>query len=197
MFSCGFKNMLCFFLLFLIFPLFQDLASIWDIEPLLNLIHSKEIRGGGTWHSVEFRLKMRAVVRLIRQSRAVYQHHHYYHSCNLSRRHKPWVYSNLTRRLPRYYDELAVFGLLNSETLRALSVDAAKASTGGLFFQDANDVMFFSCQCKEWIVSLLFSYTFSSADASRAGPLIEYERRIAEGELMDGDMCQVWCAELQ
>ncbi|XP_030523645.1 AFG1-like ATPase [Rhodamnia argentea] len=101
---------------------------------------------------------MTAVVRLIRQSRAAFGHRHYYHPCNLSRRHKLLVYSNLTRRLPRCYDEIAVFGQPNLENSRALSVDAAKISTG---------------------------------DASRAGPLIEYDRRIAAGELVDGDMCQV------
>ncbi|XP_050214731.1 uncharacterized protein LOC126665843 isoform X2 [Mercurialis annua] len=31
----------------------------------------------------------------------------------------------------------------------------------------------------------------SNGDASRGGPLVEYERRIAAGELMDGDSCQV------
>ncbi|CAI0427667.1 unnamed protein product [Linum tenue] len=31
----------------------------------------------------------------------------------------------------------------------------------------------------------------SVADAHKAGPLVEYERRIAAGELMDGDSCQV------
>lgn len=29
------------------------------------------------------------------------------------------------------------------------------------------------------------------ADASRTGPLVEYERRISDGELMTGDICQV------
>lgn len=29
------------------------------------------------------------------------------------------------------------------------------------------------------------------ADVNRAGPLVEYERRIAAGELVDGDACQV------
>lgn len=29
------------------------------------------------------------------------------------------------------------------------------------------------------------------ADANRGGPLVEYERRIAAGELFDGDACQV------
>ncbi|KAF7850907.1 hypothetical protein BT93_L4882 [Corymbia citriodora subsp. variegata] len=101
---------------------------------------------------------MRAVVRLIRQSQAAFQRQHYYHSCNLARRHRPLVYSNLTPRPPRCYEKLAVFGLPNLETSRALSIDAAKVST---------------------------------EDASRAGPLIEYERRIAAGELVDGDMCQV------
>lgn len=101
---------------------------------------------------------MRAVARLIRQSRAAFQHRHYYHACNLARRQGPLVCSSLTRRLPRYYDELPVFGLPNLGTSRALSVDAEKVS---------------------------------AEDASRAGPLIEYERRIAAGELVDGDMCQV------
>lgn len=31
----------------------------------------------------------------------------------------------------------------------------------------------------------------STADVDRAGPLVEYERRIAAGELVDGDSCQV------
>lgn len=101
---------------------------------------------------------MRAVVRLISQSRAAFRHQHYYHSCILARRQKLLVYSSLNQRLPRYYDEIAVFGQPNLENSRALSVEAAKISTG---------------------------------DASRAGPLIEYERRIAAGELVDGDMCQV------
>jgi hypothetical protein len=31
----------------------------------------------------------------------------------------------------------------------------------------------------------------STADVNGAGPLVEYERRIAAGELVDGDSCQV------
>ena len=31
----------------------------------------------------------------------------------------------------------------------------------------------------------------SIADVKKAGPLVEYERRIAAGELVDGDACQV------
>lgn len=34
----------------------------------------------------------------------------------------------------------------------------------------------------------------SIADFNLAGPLVEYERRIAAGELVDGDSCQVWPA---
>lgn len=29
------------------------------------------------------------------------------------------------------------------------------------------------------------------ADVNKAGPLVEYERRISLGELVDGDSCQV------
>lgn len=29
------------------------------------------------------------------------------------------------------------------------------------------------------------------ADVNRRGPLVEYERRISDGELMTGDICQV------
>jgi len=32
-----------------------------------------------------------------------------------------------------------------------------------------------------------------NTDAERGGPLVEYERRIAAGELMAGDKCQVFC----
>lgn len=32
---------------------------------------------------------------------------------------------------------------------------------------------------------------FLESDEKRRGPLVEYERRIAAGELMDGDACQV------
>ena len=31
----------------------------------------------------------------------------------------------------------------------------------------------------------------SVKEENRAGPLVEYDRRIAEGELVDGDNCQV------
>ena len=31
----------------------------------------------------------------------------------------------------------------------------------------------------------------TESNGERAGPLVEYERRIAAGELMDGDLCQV------
>lgn len=30
-----------------------------------------------------------------------------------------------------------------------------------------------------------------TADVNRTGPLVEYERRISDGELMTGDICQV------
>ncbi|GAV82329.1 AFG1_ATPase domain-containing protein [Cephalotus follicularis] len=33
--------------------------------------------------------------------------------------------------------------------------------------------------------------TVTNGDVNKAGPLVEYERRIAVGELMDGDMCQL------
>lgn len=33
---------------------------------------------------------------------------------------------------------------------------------------------------------------FPMADVNRGGPLVEYERKIAAGELVDGDACQVY-----
>lgn len=39
--------------------------------------------------------------------------------------------------------------------------------------------------------SLLFYMTDLLAELNGGGPLLEYERRIAAGELLDGDACQV------
>lgn len=44
------------------------------------------------------------------------------------------------------------------------------------------------------IISLLKFIVYDhvvEGGAERGGPLVEYERRIAAGELMDGDLCQV------
>ncbi|KAK4791031.1 hypothetical protein SAY86_031444 [Trapa natans] len=58
----------------------------------------------------------------------------------------------------------------------------------------------YSKDCGSYVVSSLLAYRGLSVDAAkvsrneglnRAGPLIEYERRIAAGELADGDLCQV------
>ena len=45
-----------------------------------------------------------------------------------------------------------------------------------------------------------FSYVYlfcnllvSVTETSKAGPLVEYERRITNGELVEGDACQVQC----
>ncbi|WCJ30177.1 AFG1-like ATPase family protein [Euphorbia peplus] len=48
--------------------------------------------------------------------------------------------------------------------------------------------------CPEFLISRTVSTTaaqHSNGDLSRAGPLVEYERRIAAGDLVDGDNCQL------
>jgi len=78
-------------------------------------------------------------------------------------------------------------------TTRALSTDAAKLTNKGSHF--------FCSRCAGFRrVRNLFSYVFfvlefsvSVTETSKAGPLVEYERRIANGELVEGDACQVEC----
>lgn len=38
---------------------------------------------------------------------------------------------------------------------------------------------------------LILGLSSSTSDVGRAGPFVEYERRIFAGELVDGDSCQV------
>jgi len=47
----------------------------------------------------------------------------------------------------------------------------------------------------KFILSCLYvlESVVSVTETSKAGPLVEYERRIANGELVEGDACQVEC----
>lgn len=41
--------------------------------------------------------------------------------------------------------------------------------------------------------SFVLDFVVSVTETNRGGPLVEYERRIASGELVEGDSCQVEC----
>lgn len=52
-------------------------------------------------------------------------------------------------------------------------------------------IFLFVSQDLIFLILLISKFKCLMADTNRAGPLVEYERRIASGELMDGDTCQV------
>lgn len=64
----------------------------------------------------------------------------------------------------------------------------------GLAYKLTDDVGTCRFQDPAFMISRAFSVepvTDANGDTNRAGPLIEYERRIALGELVDGDLCQL------
>ena len=77
---------------------------------------------------------------------------------------------------------------------RALSVEAVKVANGGFVFGFLYFlyIMKWVCFIIEARLLLLSHFCLLMADTNRAGPLVEYERRISSGELVDGDTCQVW-----
>jgi hypothetical protein len=44
-----------------------------------------------------------------------------------------------------------------------------------------------------FLILFVLKFVVSVTETSGSGPLVEYERRIANGELVDGDSCQVEC----
>lgn len=71
---------------------------------------------------------------------------------------------------------------------RSVSTDAVKLTNEGFPWF----LFFFFGQMKGFKVLFLIWFVFEFvAEINRRGPLIEYERRIANGELVDGDSCQV------
>lgn len=75
---------------------------------------------------------------------------------------------------------------------RAMFADVATATNGGIWSYEE----FFLCTFCEYfnhmfLKLLAFDLVDSIIVETRGGPLVKYERRIAEGELLDGDACQV------
>ncbi|KAM5554082.1 hypothetical protein ABKV19_026020 [Rosa sericea] len=133
---------------------------------------------------------MRAIARSIHQFRSAALRRQ---TCNYStgfvRRRKLLTnsYSGLAHELPNNakfdrFPHPAIFGS------RALSVDAVQVANGGNLLFLAALSFWWSIWC---IVSSVLLVLGSMADANKGGPLVEYERRIAAGELVDGDACQV------
>lgn len=50
----------------------------------------------------------------------------------------------------------------------------------------------FVCESKKFKFFMVFTLTNLMTELNGGGPLLEYERRVAAGELMDGDACQVF-----
>lgn len=82
---------------------------------------------------------------------------------------------------------------------RGLSAEAVEAADAAIKLTVSSSGLFLSNQTRpisEVFVLLEFSMMVDivickTADVNRTGPLVEYERRISDGELMTGDICQV------
>lgn len=145
---------------------------------------------------------MRSVARSLRQLRPVFQRQ----KCILisgrvaeTRFHFEKGYHSLACRVADHA-EINLFKNHAFTTTRALSVDAARLTNGGfplfqaLFFFNLNVSL---CCIGDGLkllfplISFILEFVVSVTEANRAGPLVEYERRISSGELVDGDSCQV------
>ncbi|XP_034599654.1 uncharacterized protein [Setaria viridis] len=106
---------------------------------------------------------MRSVVRSLRQLRRFTQHHAESHSS--------------TTRLIRQQNTL----IMCSSTSRSLST-----------LHRSGEITRFASPCVDLMRSMFSTVAADSIkDIGRGGPMVEYERRIASGELVDGDSFQV------
>ncbi|KAK6944303.1 ATPase, AFG1-like [Dillenia turbinata] len=106
---------------------------------------------------------MRIAIQSLRQFRSAFRHRGHIQLSNFVNRRTFSVDAKHGSIFRSVYNvDSSLFSHTSSVISRALSADAAKAATAGVMI-----------------------------DARRAGPLVEYERRIAAGELVDGDTCQV------
>lgn len=76
---------------------------------------------------------------------------------------------------------------------RAISTDVATFTNGGWLCIVSESIFLLEvgmCLSKQ-IIYILIYLTDLMTEVNGGGPLLEYERRIAAGELLDGDECQV------
>ncbi|RVW88372.1 AFG1-like ATPase [Vitis vinifera] len=147
---------------------------------------------------------MRTFVLYVRQFRSAFQHRRYSFLSDLSRRQKVsvnWPTSGASK--PLHNAGIARYLLPVSMVTRNLVTDSAKVAnedfTVELFFciwgiesnieLKINSMLWYIKQTNCGIGAPKFHSKVK--EVSRAGPLVEYDRRIAEGELVDGDNCQV------
>ncbi|XP_050214732.1 uncharacterized protein LOC126665843 isoform X3 [Mercurialis annua] len=120
-------------------------------------------------------MRSRVLLRSARRLLSAVQNQDYcYYNSSLKaqQNHYQFLHTNFINNKPFSRGDIFL-GLNSIVNSRTLSSDAAVKLSNGVGFVFS---MFLLVQ---------------STDASRGGPLVEYERRIAAGELMDGDSCQV------
>ncbi|XP_021887331.1 AFG1-like ATPase isoform X1 [Carica papaya] len=106
---------------------------------------------------------MRAIFPSVRRIRAALRHHQVNYSSNCAKKSKNSIDANLASAYRVTFNaDVSRFFTPTSVISRALSTAADYAKV-----------------------------TIGATDVNRAGPLVEYERRITAGELVDGDTCQL------
>ncbi|KAJ7955702.1 lactation elevated protein 1 [Quillaja saponaria] len=134
---------------------------------------------------------MRSVARSLLQFRTAVQRQKCIYQFGSAKAKKYLIHTSSSSAYRMTNNAEIIFGYPTSMFSRALSIDAATLSNAGaLSFILHVFVSQYYVGANLNVLSVL-DIVISITDLNRAGPLVEYERRIAMGELVDGDNCQV------
>lgn len=156
------------------------------------MIYIKVFRVVVNWNfEIRRGLKMRKFVASVRYFRPVFQHQG---ACGMVKRPNFLVDTYSQSLYKQSYNVTILLGGHPSSMItRAPFTNEAQPTTGGMalrwflgFFQRSKIGLLHK------VLSFCLFCIINCTELNKAGPLVEYERRISAGELVDGDVCQVW-----